>query len=72
MLAVLIVIAVVAFIAVFVTAGLGRQRRFNEVDRFHRASQMTSAWARNGVTTPVIASDEEPREARTPRSPRTK
>ena len=68
MLAVLIVIAVVAAVAAFVSFGLGRTRRFNEVDRFHQASQLTTAWARSGVTTPVVtddaAAEDEPRPRR--------
>jgi hypothetical protein len=58
-LAVLIVIAVGAGIAVLAATALSRHRHFNEVDRFHRASQMTSEWARSGVTRPVIAAPEQ-------------
>ena len=64
MLAVLIVIAVGAGIIVLAAAAFSRSRHFNEVDRFHRASRMTSEWARSGVTRPVIAEQEEQREAR--------
>jgi hypothetical protein len=58
-LAVLIVIAVGAFIVVLSAAAFSRHRHFNEVDRFHRASRMTSEWARSGVTRPVIAPPED-------------
>jgi hypothetical protein len=54
-LAVVIVIAVAAGIVVLVAAAFGRHRHFSEVDRFHRASRMTSEWARSGVTRPVMA-----------------
>jgi hypothetical protein len=58
-LAVLIVIAVGAGLVVLAGTALGRHRHFNEVDRFHRASRMTSEWARAGVTRPVIAPPEQ-------------
>ena len=64
MLAVLIVIAVGAGIALLAATALSRHRHFNEVDRFHRASRMTTEWARSGVTRPVIAEQDEPKEAR--------
>ena len=41
---------------------LGRSRTDDEVERFHRARQMTTDWARAGVTQPVFAdelSDED-------------
>jgi hypothetical protein len=64
-LAVLIVIAVGAGIVVLAATAFSRNRHFNEVDRFHRASRMTTEWSRAGVTRPVIAEqEEEPREAR--------
>lgn len=58
MLAVLIVIAIGAGIVVLAAAAFSRHRHFNEVDRFHRARQMTNEWARAGVTRPVIADPE--------------
>jgi hypothetical protein len=58
-LAVLIVIAVAAGIVMLAAAAFGRHRHFNEVDRFHRASRMTSEWARAGVTRPVFAPPEQ-------------
>jgi type II secretory pathway pseudopilin PulG len=61
-LAVLVIVAIaVAVIAVAVPA-MSRQRRFNEVDRFHRARAMTTEWARAGITSPVIPSASEPAE----------
>lgn len=59
MLAVLIVIAVGAGIVLLSAAAFSRHRHFNEVDRFHRASRMTSEWARAGVTRPVIYDPED-------------
>ncbi len=41
----------------FLLIGLGRRHRYDDVERFHRASRMTSAWAR-GVTTPVMTTPE--------------
>ena len=62
MLAVLVVVAIaVAVVAVLVPA-LSRQRRFNEVDRFHRARAMTTEWARSGVTRPVVSQQQEASE----------
>lgn len=58
-LAVLIVIAIGAGIVALSAAAFSRHRHFNEVDRFHRASRMTSEWARSGVTRPVIAPPED-------------
>ena len=58
-LAVLIVIAIGAGIVILAGTALSRHRHFNEVDRFHRASRMTSEWARSGVTRPVIAPPEQ-------------
>jgi hypothetical protein len=40
----------------------GRDRRLHEVDRFHRAGQITSGWARDAVTQPVLVDDAAPRE----------
>lgn len=59
MLAVLVIVAVGAAIAGLGLLALGHRSRFDDVDRFHRASQMTSEWARTAVTRPVVA----PREA---------
>jgi hypothetical protein len=58
----LIVLVFVAFLGALALAALGRSRRFNEVDRFHRASRMTTEWARSGVTRPVIAPQEKPQD----------
>lgn len=62
--AVLIVIAVGAGIVLLAATAFSRHRHFNEVDRFHRASQMTSEWARSGVTRPVINQPEESPDVR--------
>lgn len=62
MLAVLVIVAIaVAVIAVAVPA-VSRQRRFNEVDRFHRARAMTTEWARSGLTSPMLSSTPESAE----------
>jgi hypothetical protein len=61
-LAMLIVLVFVAFLGALALAALGRSRRFNEIDRFHRASRMTTEWARSGVTRPVIALQETPQD----------
>jgi hypothetical protein len=53
-LALLIIIAVGAIVGGAVALVLGNGRRFDEVERFHRASRMTTEWARAGVTAPVL------------------
>ena len=58
MLAVIVIVALVGTAVGALLVGLGRGRRFDEVARFHRASAMTTEWARRGVTTPVIATEE--------------
>jgi type II secretory pathway pseudopilin PulG len=63
-LAVLIVIAVICLLGAFVALAFGGQRRFNEVERFHRASRMTTEWARAGVTKPLLAEQHTPSEER--------
>lgn len=70
MLAVVVVIAVVTVVAGFMLLGLGRRNRFSDVERFHRASAMTSEWARTAVTRPVIAAQETPADAERRAEPR--
>lgn len=60
MLAVLVIVAVVVAVAAVTVSAMGRQRRFSEVDRFHRARAMTTEWARTGVTRPVMSQSSEP------------
>ena len=69
-LAVLIVIAVGAGIVAISAAAFSRHRHFNEVDRFHRASRMTSEWARSGVTRPVIYDADAARDDSEPNGDR--
>ncbi|MDQ1697292.1 MAG: hypothetical protein QOJ03_2645 [Frankiaceae bacterium] len=64
MLAVLVVFAVLFAVVAVSAAAFGRSRRFNEVDRFHRASRMTTEWARSGVTKPVLGDQHSPEEKR--------
>lgn len=58
MLAVLLVIAAATIVVVAAATVVSRSRHFNEVERFHRASRMTSEWARSGVTQPVVGPEE--------------
>ena len=62
MLAVLIIVAIAVAVVAVVVPAMGRQRRFNEVDRFHRARAMTTEWARTGVTRPVMTPSQETAE----------
>jgi hypothetical protein len=59
---VLLAAAVVVGIAALVLPRLGNDRRLHEVDRFHRAGQITSEWARAGVTQPVLVEDAAPHD----------
>ena len=61
-LALLLLIAVTTVVVTAAVTVVSRNRHFNEVDRFHRASRMTTEWSRAGVTKPIIAPlDEAPR-----------
>jgi hypothetical protein len=58
----LLTVAIVVAVTAFVLPRFGRDRRLQEVDRFHRAGQITSDWARAGVTRPVLVDDAAPRD----------
>ena len=54
---VLVLVFLLAIAGILVAAGavaIGRGRQFNDVERFHRARGITTGWARNGMTRPVI------------------
>ena len=51
---VLAAVAVLLGVAGVVVAG---RRGFDDVEGFHRARDITSGWARDGVTRPLIADD---------------
>jgi hypothetical protein len=59
---VLLAAAVIVCAVALVLPRLGRDHRLHEVDRFHRAGQITSGWARAGVTQPVLVDDAAPRD----------
>jgi hypothetical protein len=63
---VLLAVVVVIGAVVLVLPKFGRNHRLHEVDRFHRAGQITSDWARAGVTQPVLVDDAAPREPDAP------
>jgi hypothetical protein len=58
----LLAAAVVVGAVALVLPRLGRDHRLAEVDRFHRAGQITSSWAQAGVTKPVLVDDAAPRD----------
>jgi hypothetical protein len=60
---VLLAAAVVVGAVALVLPRFGRDHRLQEVDRFHRAGQITSSWAEAGVTQPVLVDDAAPRDA---------
>ena len=64
MLALVIVIALGAIVGGVIALVIGNSRRFDEVDRFHRASRMTTAWARAGVTQPVLPGQQQAEDRR--------
>jgi hypothetical protein len=58
---VVILVLVIAAGAVVVGIGsllLGSGRRFDDVERFHVARSITTEWARNAVTTPLVSEPE--------------
>jgi hypothetical protein len=57
---VLLAAAVIVGAAALILPRFGNDRRLHEVDRFHRAGQITSEWARSGVTQPVLVEDAAP------------
>ena len=59
MFAVLVVVAVVCVLAGAALAAASRSRRFDEVERFHHARRMTTEWAKQGVTTPLVTEPDE-------------
>jgi hypothetical protein len=59
LLAVLAALAVVGGAALVV---LGRSRRFDEVERFHTASRMTSEWSRTALTSSLPAQSAADRD----------
>jgi hypothetical protein len=60
---VLLAAAVVVGCVALVLPRLGRDHRLQEVDRFHRAGEITSSWAQAGVTQPVLDDAAAPRDA---------
>ena len=63
----LVLVLLVAIGAVVVGVGsiiFGAGRSFDDVERFHRARGITTSWAREGVTRPVIADQPQPERER--------
>jgi len=58
LLVVLIAVATLAALLSVAALTWGRGRRFDDVERFHRARAMTTAWSRNGADVPVAPADE--------------
>jgi hypothetical protein len=61
-LAIVVVVLIGAAVGLLMSFALGRHR-YNEVERFHRAREMTTAWSRAGVTSPVLPAGREPADA---------
>ena len=59
MLVLVFLLAIAAILVAAAWVAIGRSRQFNDVERFHRARGITTGWARNGVTRPVIG--DQPR-----------
>lgn len=57
MLYLLIAIAVIGALLATVPFIVRRDRRLDEVERFHRARRMTTGWSMSGVTRPPLADD---------------
>jgi hypothetical protein len=60
----LLAVAIAGVAVAFISIALGRGRRFDDVERFHRARQMTTEWARSGVSSPFIAPQPNGNDAR--------
>jgi hypothetical protein len=59
---VLVLVLLVAIAAVVVGVGsllFGAGRRFDDVERFHRARGITTEWARAGVTSPYVGAQPD-------------
>jgi hypothetical protein len=60
---VLVLVLLLAVGAVVVGVGsllFGAGRNFDDVERFHRARGITTAWARDGMIRPAIAGQKQP------------
>ena len=58
----LVLVLLIAIAAVVVGTGtvlFGAGRSFDDVERFHRARGITTGWAREGVTRPVIGAQKQ-------------
>lgn len=66
MLALALAVVVAAVIVGLGSLFMGRPRRDDEVERFHRARSLTTEWARSGVSRPNLVDDaalvDPPRE----------
>lgn len=54
MLLLVLIIAIGAVLGGLLSLALGHQRRFNDVERFHRARSITTEWSRRAVTQPLV------------------
>ena len=66
MLVLLVAVAVAVVVFTLIAIALARGRRFDDVERFHRARRMTTEWSRAGVTSPFVAPQATPDDAREP------
>jgi hypothetical protein len=62
----LLAVAIAGVVIGLVSLAVGRHRRFDDVERFHRARQMTTEWSRAAVSRPLIAAQPSPDEMREP------
>jgi hypothetical protein len=59
---VLVLVLLIAIAAVVLGAGsllFGAGRKFDDVERFHRARGITTGWARDGMVRPVIGAQKQ-------------
>jgi hypothetical protein len=66
MIIVILAAGVIALLAAVGAVGTNRPRHDDETERFHRAAQLTSDWARSGVTRPVMLDEATPAGSRDP------
>jgi hypothetical protein len=55
-----LIAAIAAVVCGLISIAFGHTRRFNDVERFHRARSITTEWSRRAVTGPVVEQRRRP------------
>jgi len=67
-----LLLAVAAVVLGFGSLLFGARRGFDDVERFHRARGITTGWARDATTRPLIASPRQSRDHDSEQEPATR